>query len=202
MNRIGVLVVFATAYVIAVILLVHVLRPEDDLFSSPISLYAVGRFGFLMTTALFTWGLAGWALGLGLRRALAQAARSPVGLALLVVFGAGLIVASFVPMDVPFRPHNPSPTGALHLFSASLSTVLSPFAALLVSNGFQCEVGWRDFRPFARRLAFVILAAMALVFTIFVTYPPMFGLAQKTYALLVLSWMMAVGKRLNAVHDR
>jgi Protein of unknown function (DUF998) len=85
---------------------VHLLRPEDDPLASPISQYAVGRFGFVMTAAHFLWGIAAWALAAGLRRCVALQARSPVGLGLLVTFGLGLIVASIIPVDVPYSLRN------------------------------------------------------------------------------------------------
>src|SRR5207248_1770695 len=58
--------IIGTAYAVAAILVVHWLRPEEDPLSSPISQYAVGRFGFVMNAALFLWGVASWALTAGL----------------------------------------------------------------------------------------------------------------------------------------
>jgi hypothetical protein len=192
-------VMLATAYAIAAIIGVHFLRPEDDPLSSPISQYAVGRFGFVVTAALFSWGVAGWALASGLSRGVSPASRSRAGLVLLVVFGAGLLVASFFPMDVPFRPRDPTPTGATHLFAASVSTLLFPFAALLLARSFGSDGPWLSFYSFAHRLGLVILVAMPIVFAFGSLYFALFGLVQKIYALLVLAWMMATSARLGRV---
>jgi hypothetical protein len=192
-------VMLASAYAIAAIIGVHFLRPDDDPLSSPISQYAVGRFGFVMNAALFLWGVAGWALAFGLSRGVSPPVRSPAGLVLLVVFGAGLVVASFFPMDVPFRPRDPTPTGATHLFAASVATLLFPFAALLWAGSFRSDELWLPFYPFAHRLGLVILAAMPIVFAFGNFYFALFGLVQKIYALLVLAWMIATAVRLGRV---
>jgi hypothetical protein len=102
-------------------------------------------------------------------------------------------------MDVPFRRLDPSPTGAIHLFSASLSTFLFPFAALLMTRGFRNDECWLPFYPRSRGLAVVVLAIMPIVFAVGMLYFQLFGLIQKVYALLVLSWMMATAIRLHRV---
>jgi hypothetical protein len=192
-------VMLATAYAIAAIIGVHFLPRVDDPLSSPISQYAVGRFGFVMTAALYLWGIAGWALAVGLSRGVSPPVRSRAGLVLLVVFGAGLVVASCFPMDVPFRPRDPTPTGAIHLFAASVSTLLFPFAALLWARSFRSDEPWLPFYPFAHRLGLVLLVAMPIVFAIGQFYFALFGLVQKIYGLLVLAWIMASAIRLRRV---
>jgi hypothetical protein len=192
-------VILATASAIAAIIGVHFLRPEDDPLSSPISQYAVGRFGFVMTAALFLWGVAAWALASGLSRGVSPSAGSRSAAVLSVVFGVGLVVASFFPMDVPFRRHDPSPTGATHILAASVSTLLFPFAALLWARSFRTEAIWQSFYEFAHRLGLLLLAAMPIVFAFGSFYFALFGLVQKIYAVLVLSWMMAAAIRLADV---
>jgi hypothetical protein len=180
-------VVMATIYSMATIVFIHVLRPGDDPLASPISQYAVGRFGYLMTACLLLWGLAGWALAAALSRGPSGLAPSRVGFGLWVVFGAGLVVAAFVPVDVPYDMWNMSPTGKVHVFAASVSTFTAPIAALLLPG--------RSSRR-SRAFAWVLLAAMPTVFLSGAFVPAIFGLVQKVYALLVLTWMLLEARSL------
>lgn len=180
-------VVLAASYAMATIVLIHLLRPDDDPLASPISQYAVGRFGDFMTAALLVWGLAGWALAAALSRRPSAPAPSRVALGLWIAFGAGLVLASFVPVDVPYDMWHMSPTGKVHVFGASVSTFTAPIAALLVTD--------RSARR-SRALAWVLLATMPTVFLSAMFFPGVFGLAQKIYALLVLTWMVLMARSL------
>jgi hypothetical protein len=113
------------SYVLLALVALHVLRPDLDPISSPISEYAIGPNGLLFTTALLSWGGASLVLAFGLHRGVAPSGQSPTGLVLLAVFGVGLIVAGIFPMDVPFPPEDFSPerftaAGATHIISATI----------------------------------------------------------------------------------
>lgn len=178
-------VVVATIYSMATIVFIHVLRPGDDPLASPISQYAVGRFGYLMTACLLLWGLAGWALAVALSPGPSGSEPSRARLGLLVVFGAGLVVAAFVPVDVPYDMWHLSPTGKVHVFGASVSTLTAAIAAVLLSHR---QARW------SRALAWVVFAVMPAVFLSAALVPAFFGLVQKIYALLVLIWMLVTAR--------
>jgi MFS family permease len=137
------------SYVLLALVALHVLRPDLNPISSPISEYAIGPNGLLFTSALLTWGGASLVLAFGLHWGVAPSGQSPTGLVLLVVFGVGLIVAGIFPMDVPFPPEDFSPerftaAGATHIISATIATVSIPLAALLLSKGFAADARWPD----------------------------------------------------------
>jgi hypothetical protein len=182
-------VIISTMYAMATIVLMHLLRPGDDPLSSPISQYAVGRFGFLMTACLILWGMAGWALAAALSLG-SPGQTSRVGLGLLVFFGAGLIVAGIVSVDVPYDMWNLSRTGAVHVVCASVSTASFPFAALLVSDRRRGDQASALPAPSSEWLLRIILAVMPAVFLSACFLPAVFGLVQKIYAVLVLQWML------------
>ena len=50
------------AYFVVIIVVLHFLRPDVHPISRPTSEYAVGAYGYLMTSAFFSMSLASWAL--------------------------------------------------------------------------------------------------------------------------------------------
>ncbi|HZY86665.1 MAG TPA: DUF998 domain-containing protein [Gemmataceae bacterium] len=193
----GAVVLIAYAYVLCAVIVSTFLRPDYDFLSSPISMYAIGPYGLLTTTALFVWGAASLVLAVGLYLGLAPRARSSVGLVLLAVFGVGLVVTSLIPMDVPYRPFHFTSTGAVHVFFASLSTACFPPAALLVAWSVRLDARWQAIHTHLVRLAGACFVVAPVVVFTGNFYLPVFGLVQKAYAVLALSWLLLVANRLR-----
>ena len=197
----SVMAIAGIMYVLAATVAMHLLRPDLPVLSSPISQYAIGRYGELFTLALLVWGISSLILAIELYRSVLPSIRSRIGIFLLVVFGTGLIIASKFPMDAHFPPRNFRPesftaTGLTHICSATIASVCFPFAALCLSNGFKKEGRCRSFQPLARILAFSTLAALAGFFIIFVVIIRLFGIGQRVLAALVLLWMLLTAIRL------
>jgi hypothetical protein len=70
-------------YFVVAIVILHVLRPDLNPIQRPTSEYAVGPYGWLMTSAFFSMSVASWALIIGLYQGVSQSARSRIGLGLL-----------------------------------------------------------------------------------------------------------------------
>src|SRR5262245_12668702 len=94
--------IIGISYVVTATVAVHVLRPDLDLLSRPLSEYAVGRYGALFTSALLVWGITALIFATGLHCSVKRSGWLSSGLILLVVFAVGLVSAGFFPMDVPF----------------------------------------------------------------------------------------------------
>jgi hypothetical protein len=193
------------SYVVAVVVAMHFLRPDLSPISSPISEYAVGPNGLLFTSALLTWGIASLALAAGLRRGIGPPGPSRTGLALLTVFGVGLIIASIFPMDVPFPPADFPPghftaAGATHITSATVATICFPCMALLLSKGFEKDPRWRSFRRPARVLALGSLAAVVGLFVASGVDIHLFGIAQRIVAAFALMWQFLTALGLHAAN--
>jgi hypothetical protein len=193
------------AYALVVTVAMHFLRPDLSPVSSPISEYAVGPDGFLFATALFLWGAAALVLAAGIRRGVGPPGPSRIGLALLGVFGVGLIVASFFPMDVPFPPKDFSPgsvtaSGVTHVLSATVATFVFPIAALLLSRGFAKDVNGRPFRLPEQALALASAAAVVALFVTSAVDIHFFGIAQRVVAALVLAWQLLAAIGLSRAH--
>ena len=68
--RIVTVVFVGSTYFVVIISALHVLRPDRNPLQQPTSEYAVGRYGWLMTSAFFSMSLASCALVLGLAQGL------------------------------------------------------------------------------------------------------------------------------------
>ena len=62
------------AYFVVIIVALHVLRPDLNPIQRPTSEYAVGPYGWLMTSAFFSMSVASWALVFGLYQGVSQPA--------------------------------------------------------------------------------------------------------------------------------
>src|SRR5215213_3157334 len=100
----------------------HVLKPELNPVRVYMSLYAVGRLGWVMTTALLALAAGATALVVTLARARA-APRSRAGLAFLAVYALGVLTIGVFPTDgldvlIPTRSDAVHAVGASTLFIA------------------------------------------------------------------------------------
>src|SRR5215213_6767832 len=99
MARVATIALVGVAYFAVIIVVLHFLRPDLNLIRRPTSEYAVGRYGFLMTSAFFSMSLGSFALVIGLYRGVSQRARSGIGLGLLGIWAVGVLID-----ELPDRP--------------------------------------------------------------------------------------------------
>ena len=86
-------------YFALVIVAMHFIRPDINPIERPTSKYAVGPFGYLMTSAFLSLSVGTWALVLGLRRDLRHSSPFRIGTTFLALWGVGLLVAATFPID-------------------------------------------------------------------------------------------------------
>jgi hypothetical protein len=190
-----VMAIIGISYVLVAVVAVHFLRPDLDPLASPISQYAVGPYGIIMTSALLIWGLVSLRLAVALHRSVRPSRWLGRGLLLLVVFAIGLVSTSIFAMDIPFPPERFSPTtftavGLIHVLSATIASVCFPFAALLLAKSFQKDERWQVFHRPAYVLALANLVACASFFIVSAVSIELFGIAQKIFAVLALVWLL------------
>lgn len=154
---------------LVLLLLVHIAKPELDPSWRPISEYALGAFGGVMTLAFFAWGLSALALVSALRPH-ARSLISRIGLVFLAIGGVGPILAGLFPTDpVTTSMDAMTVSGILHSMGAVLGDGI-PIGALLVTIGLlRKNPQWRFARwpmflsTVVAWIAFVLLTAQMMV---------------------------------------
>ena len=177
------------------LLVMHALRPDYAIARHMISDYAVGPYGWGMTTA-FSLLAAGY-----LALALAIAAWRPLPLGawlaalLLFVTSVGLVVTASYPTDLPGGPFTRS--GELHdaSFRVNISSLVG--ASVLLAGSFFGQPRWRVHRPAMVGLTLAWIAAVALQFLTLHPGAP-YGLANRVVVAVMLAWSIATARSLRA----
>ena len=189
------LTIVGIATFLSIIAAMHFVRPDVNPVLEPMSNYAVGPYGFLLTAADMGLGLAALALTLGLYLSIAPPGRSSVGLFLLGLYGVSQLLAGIFPIDVGGET---TTVGAIHNIVGNISFFGFPIAVILLSLGMDRDERWRSFRRPA--LAFSMVIVLTVILTIVGFNLGMgFGVTQRIANVAALVWMLAVALHLRSV---
>jgi hypothetical protein len=183
------------AYFAAIIVVLHFLRPDLDPLSRPTSEYAVGPYGFLMTSAFFSMSLASFALVIGLYQGVSQPARSEIGLGLLSIWAVGVLIAMIFPIDPEGAPQ--TIPGTIHGINGPLAFLSLTAGAILVSRRFKHDEEWRPLHRTTLILSLIMLAVFIATFANIVTGSGFAGLCQRIYLAAFVTWFSLTAMRLR-----
>ena len=192
----------AVIYTFGALLVLHFLRPEYDPVLRVISNYAVGPYGFLMTSAFFAIALSMLSLTFAIHKGVVPAGRSRAGLILLTAAGVGFLIVAIFPTDVTPDDSPTTTVGAIHILASVTSLLLFIVAALLLSRRFRKDSTWLSFRRTPLRLALACLAAFIAFFAIKAANLPIGGVGQRVLVITVLLWLSVTGNHLRHVSLR
>ena len=195
--RIATVAIVGVAYFVVIIVVLHFLRPDLNPIRRPTSEYAVGPYGFLMTSAFFSMSLASFALVIGLHQGISQRARSQVGLGLLGIWGVGVLIAMTFPIDVEGAPQTIS--GTIHGINGRLAFLSLTAGAIMVSRRFKQDERWRPFHRTAVLLSLVMLAAFIATFVNLATGAGFAGLGQRIFLAAFATWFFLTATRLRSI---
>lgn len=151
----------ATLLVGVLIVALHGLKPEIDPSWRFISEYAIGRYGWLMSVAFVTFGIAHLGLLAGMRRYLSGSWAGRLGQAALIVSAAGLMVAGIFTTDaVTTDPGLATMSGRLHNIGGGMGLAM-PLAVACVTWQLLKHPRWQQARH-----ALLISAALSIVGTV------------------------------------
>jgi hypothetical protein len=196
-SKLATIAIAAITYFAVIIVILHFLRPDLNPISRTTSEYAVGSYGFLMTSAFFSMSLASWALIIGLYQCISQPARSQMGLGLLGLWGVGVLIAMLFPIDPEGNPQTIA--GTIHRINGPLIFLCVTVGTILLSRRFKQDENWRlIYRP-ALRLSLVMLAAFLLTFLSFAAQLGFTGLMQRIHLVALVTWMLLTATRLRSI---
>jgi bacteriorhodopsin len=197
MARVATIALVGVAYFAVIIVVLHFLRPDLNPIRRPTSEYAVGPYGFLMTSAFFSMSLGSFALVIGLYRGVSQRARSGIGLGLLGIWAVGVLIA----MSFPIDPEGATQTisGTIHRINGPLAFLSLTAGTILVSRRFKQDGLWRPIHRTAVILSLVMLAAFIANFLNIATASGFAGLCQRIFLVAFVTWFLLTAARLRSI---
>jgi hypothetical protein len=178
-------------YFAIALLLMHALRPERSLATTWISGYAVGPYGWVMTTAWLAASSGCPMLVLGLARVGPRSAAARLGTLLLAILSIGLLLSAIF-------PPGPTRSGEIHSMTFLVNVVCILLASVLLAVGFGSDPRWHAFQHTAATLASLIVPAFVLQFL--TAYMEVrYGLANRFFVTVLVAWLFAISIKLHAL---
>lgn len=170
----------------AVVVLLHLLRPDLDPVQRRLSEYAVGRFGWLMTTAFVLFGAGLFALGRAVRSAGALTPTMRLVRVLLIIAGIGMTLSGI--FETQLGPPVVQWREIVHSQASALAFVALVASAVLTATAARTAMDWGPFR----RAADVItaLATGSAVVSPMTHDGPWAGLVQRSSYVAVVCWLL------------
>ena len=174
----------------------HVLRPDYTPVDHMISDYAVGPYGWVMTTAWLAMSCGCVMLMLGLFRNGPASIVARLGALLLGVASIGLLVTAIFPTDLQGAPVTRS--GEIHNMSFLVNVGSIFIATVLLAFSFGSDLRWRAYQRTA--VALTLLVVVAFVFQFLTMHRGMpFGIANRFFVTVLFAWFLTTAIRLRAV---
>ncbi|HEX7946253.1 MAG TPA: DUF998 domain-containing protein [Phenylobacterium sp.] len=193
----GTLAAASFTYVVLVVAALPFLRPEYDASVNWISDYAVGRLGWLQTSAFTGTSLGVAALVIGLIRMGPATWIARTGLVFLSVLVPGLVVAALFQTDLPHHPMTRH--GLIHNLDALANFLCGLIGALFLAAGFGDDPRWRPFRGTALILAVFSVVALVNQFLTDALRLPWSGVSNRVFAGSLVTWLLLTALHLRRV---
>ena len=182
---------FASLFAITLVT-VHVIEPEAN--SSPISLYSLGPFGFVMRAGFVILGLAFLSIVVGLRSRARRTTLYSIDLMMLSIAGAGLVTIGAFNTDALGTA--PTPSGLIHSLAANIWSISALVGILLFAVAFRQDGRSLAIGRLSRNLG---IAAMVTYLGGFLELGIYFAALQpRMFFALVVLWMSLVANQLRS----
>jgi Protein of unknown function (DUF998) len=183
-------VVVLVAYWAGVVVAMHLLQPQLDLVTVPMSVYVLGAHGEWMTTSFFAAAAIWLVLAFGLRRALPRTSWATAGAVLFCVAACGDVVMGLVPTQYPVIPPL-TLDGAIHLVASLVAFNAFIFGSLSFARAFRGSARWSSVAAAATIVSLLMLAVL-YAGLIFLARAGVNGLLQRALVVLILLWIAVV----------
>lgn len=190
----GALIFFV--YFTAALVLMHVLRPDYTVTDHMISDYAIGQFGWIMTTAFLSASLGCLFLGIGMVCMGPAAWLGRSGAFFLIVCALGLLVTAIFPTDLETAPSTRS--GDIHALSFLVNIVAVLLSAFALGLGYGRSEHWQ--RRKGPALGFAVLLLVAFVVQFFTLHKGApYGLTNRAFVAILVAWLISTSSWLRQV---
>lgn len=188
---VGQVVLLASAWLLPIV-------SEYSLIGDNISELALGRYGFVQTSAFLVAGVGTLGLAFAIRQLTEGAWGSLTGSLLVAVYGAGAILVAIFPtdpIDTAVDLSAQSTTGTIHSFVALVSFVCAVVGMFILTHWtFMRAARWRSLLPW---LALLPAGAFSLI--IGQTQGPHVGILQRMLVTIISVWLILVAFRARSI---
>lgn len=188
-RRLASLALLSLALFVALVIALHLLRPDCDPRSRHLSEYAVGEDGWRMTVAFVAAAIALAALAIALGRSLAPSRPLVVGSRLLLLAaalnGAMAVFRTDLSIAVAGVGMVRTASGRIHDALAAAHALVWLVAPILVTAAIRRDP---DARPFARASLLATSAELILLFTLAALHPVLPGIGQRLWVAAMVGW--------------
>lgn len=176
------------SYFVAALLLMHLIRPDYTVVDHMISDYAVGRFGWIMTTAFLAAAMGCLALSIGMFREGPATWPGRLGSAALIVVSAGLVVTAIFPTDLETAPS--TRTGDIHTLSFLVNVASALLAVIFLGLSYGSSDYWQRRKYPALGFAALLIAAFIAQFLTLHRGAP-YGITNRVFVAILMSWFIS-----------
>jgi hypothetical protein len=184
------------SYFSIILIALHFIRPDYTPVDHMISDYAVGRAGWLMTTAFVALGFGCLALSLGLWRSGPKTIPALIARLFLIVVFLGLMVTATFATDL--ETAKDTQHGMIHTLSFLVNIVSISIAAFLLSLSFGAEPKWKTSRLPSILIAIGLVIAFLVQFLSLHRGAP-YGITNRIFVFVFMSWLFFAAIRLRKV---
>ncbi|HWW27647.1 MAG TPA: DUF998 domain-containing protein [Caulobacter sp.] len=195
-RRLAEVAIACFGYFTVVLILLHVLRPDYTPIDHMISDYAVGRLGWVMTTAFVALSAGCLTLGLGMALAGPRSVPGRAAVLLLWVATVGLLTTAIFPTDLETAAT--TTTGNIHTASFLVNVTSMILCSLFFAVSFHQSDDWRSYRWAGLALAIALLAAFIAQFLTLRRGAP-YGLTNRLFVAVLMVWFVATAAQLRRV---
>jgi len=183
-------------YFLAAVVVLHFLRPEYNPIDHAVSNYAVGSFGYLMTSAFYVLAVSLFALSLSLFLSIALTNLSRIAILLLYLASSGMVVMGIFPGDAHALHPPATITGVVHWAAAGISFLSVMIAAFLLSVSFKTDERFQRFQRPCFNFAIVMVGALLLYGILALV--GWIGIGQRVFLAVCLLWLLVLAKWMRA----
>ncbi|MBD1395078.1 DUF998 domain-containing protein [Mucilaginibacter glaciei] len=179
---------YSHLFFVFVFILMHFIRPDKSILASFVSEYAVGNYGWLMTTGFFSIAIGALCLIAGL---LITIKASKTAITTLVIWCIGAFLFSIFTTDLPGE--TPTPQGLIHGLSALIA--LFSLGIAIIAWGFTFNIinTWQHMA----KISCLFGVTSAVVFISFLLSPPSLrGLSERILIVWDITWIILVSRQL------
>lgn len=172
-----------STFFLVTLFVVHFLKRDLQIIQYPLSNYALGKHGWLLSAGLYAIGIAQILLSLSISIVYSF----NFGNVFLIGAGLGAIIVALFKMEYPKRTIRAD----LHNFGAGLQFLLFPLSLVLLSSHFPTNLSM--YTLVTGSINFILLIYIAHVFLKDTTHTtPYYGVVQKFNILCMTLWVYTV----------